>query len=101
MLNTVETCSRQLDHQNSEGALSCHKCNPFIDDLFSFTLKQLYKRIFIEYFAAEKMGPWLRLAVDKQRFRRRIRKTELLIGDIFTDDHRQQILCYVNKIFKK
>jgi len=33
MLAAAETCSRQLDHQNLQGALSCIECNPFFDDL--------------------------------------------------------------------
>jgi hypothetical protein len=34
-LSTAEPCSRQLDHQNLEGALSCTECHPFqYDDLF-------------------------------------------------------------------
>jgi len=39
MLAAAETCSRQLDHQNLQGALSCRpiECNPFFDDLYRFT----------------------------------------------------------------
>ena len=36
-LSTAETCSRQLDHQNLQGALACQECNPFFENLFHLT----------------------------------------------------------------
>jgi len=56
---------------------------------------------FIDNVAAERKGPWMRIAVDSERFRRRIKVTELLLGYIFSDIHRENILCYVNKNMKE
>jgi hypothetical protein len=36
-------------------------------------------------------GPWMQAAVDRCRFRRRIKQTETELGDIFTDCHREKI----------
>ena len=36
-------------------------------------------------------GPWMYLAADRCRFKRRIKQTELLLGDIFCDAHRENV----------
>ena len=36
-------------------------------------------------------GPWMQLAIDRHRFRRRIKETEHALGAIFTDDHRDKV----------
>lgn len=38
-------------------------------------------------------GPWMIAAADRCRFLRRIKQTELDLGDIFSSDHRERIKC--------
>ena len=49
-----------------------------------------------EIYRAARKGPWMQLAVDGHRFKRRIRQTELALGNIFTDSHRNKMWFYVN-----
>jgi hypothetical protein len=35
-------------------------------------------------------GPWMQFAIDRCRFRRRIKQTEIDLGDIFSDDNRDR-----------
>jgi peptide methionine sulfoxide reductase MsrB len=35
----------------------------------------------------------MQYAVDRSRFERRVRETEVQIGHIFSDDHRKKIAC--------
>jgi hypothetical protein len=37
-------------------------------------------------------GQWMQYAVDRCRFKRRIRQTEILLGNIFSDEHRNRII---------
>jgi hypothetical protein len=36
-------------------------------------------------------GPWMQHAVDRHRFKRRIKQTEKALGDIFSDTHRDKV----------
>ncbi len=36
-------------------------------------------------------GPWVTAAVDRHRFNRRIKQTELALGNIFSDAHRDKV----------
>jgi Phosphatase-1 catalytic subunit binding region len=36
-------------------------------------------------------GPWMQHAVDRCRFRRRIKQTEIDLGEIFSDDNRDRV----------
>lgn len=36
-------------------------------------------------------GPWMQLAADRCRFKRRINLTEVALGDIFSDSHRDKV----------
>jgi hypothetical protein len=38
-------------------------------------------------------GQWMQHAVDRCRFKRRIKQTEIELGNIFSDDHRKKIVC--------
>ena len=49
-----------------------------------------------EVYRAARKGPWMQLAVDRHRFKRRIQQTELALGNIFTDNHRNKMWLYVN-----
>ena len=49
-----------------------------------------------EMYRAARKGPWMQLAIDGQRFKRRIQQTELALGNIFTDNHRNEMWLYVN-----
>jgi len=40
----------------------------------------------------------MQITVDRHRFSRRIKRTELSLGEIFTDVHREKMLCYINKM---
>jgi len=40
----------------------------------------------------------MQIAVDRHRFSRCIKQTELSLGDIFADVHREKMLCYINKM---
>ena len=51
-----------------------------------------------EMYSAARKGPWLQLAVDRHRFKRRIQLTEVALGNIFTDIHRDKMWLYVNKL---
>ena len=51
-----------------------------------------------EIYRAARKGQWIQLAVDGQRFKRRIQQTELALGNIFTDNHRNKMWFYVNKL---
>ena len=39
----------------------------------------------------ERKGPWEQLALDSQRFQKRIKRTNEAIGHIFNEQHRQNI----------
>ncbi len=43
-------------------------------------------------------GPWLRFAVDRFRFQRRVEQTEEMLGDIFSESHRAKV---ERRLFKK
>ena len=47
---------------------------------------------------AARKGPWMQLAVDRHRFKRRIQMTEVVLGNIFTDNHRDKMFAYTNKL---
>ena len=49
-----------------------------------------------EIYRAARQGPWMQLAVDRHRFKRRIQQTELVLGNIFTDVPRNKMWFYVN-----
>ena len=49
-----------------------------------------------EIYRAARKGLWMQLAVDRHRFKRRIQQTELVLGNIFTDSHRDKMWFYVN-----
>lgn len=51
-----------------------------------------------EVYRAARKGQWMQLAVDGHRFKRRIQQTELALGNIFTDNHRNKMWFYVNKL---
>jgi hypothetical protein len=51
---------------------------------------------FIDRAPDARKGPWMQLAVDRHRFQRRIRQTELALGTIFTVEHRNKMLYYIN-----
>ena len=51
-----------------------------------------------ELYRAARKGPWMQLAVDRHRFKRRIQLTEVALGNIFTDIHRDKMWFYVNKL---
>ena len=51
-----------------------------------------------EIYRAARKGPWMQLAVDGHRFKRRIQQTELALGNIFTDYHRDKMWFYENKL---
>ena len=51
-----------------------------------------------DVYRAARKGQWMQLAVDRHRFKRRIQQTELELGNIFTDDHRDKMWFYVNKL---
>jgi len=62
--------------------------------IFDFSLTPIFGDLFrfipaLRYLLLLTISPikesWMRLAVDRQRFR----ETELLLGDIFTDNHRE------------
>ena len=55
---------------------------------------------FVDNYANERKGKWMRAAVDRHRFRRRIQQTELSLGDIFSESHRLKMSSYVNKNMK-
>jgi hypothetical protein len=38
-------------------------------------------------------GQWMQHAVYRCRFKRRIKQTEIELGNIFSDDHRKKIVC--------
>jgi hypothetical protein len=40
-------------------------------------------------------GYWIQAAVDRKRFERRIKQTELELGDIFTNEHRERYCCFL------
>jgi hypothetical protein len=46
-------------------------------------------------------APWMQQAVDRRRFRRRIKQIELALGNIFNDKHRDKVkrrqLFYTNR----
>jgi len=48
----------------------------------------------IDWFPEERKGPWIRIAIDNERFRRHIKAYELLLADIFSDNHREKMLLY-------
>ena len=48
--------------------------------------------------AEHRRGPWMRVAVDRHRFRRRIHESETVIEPILENTHRDRIrnlLCYM------
>ena len=49
-----------------------------------------------EVYRAARKGQWMQLAVDGHRFKRRIQQTELALGNIFTNVHRDKMWFYVN-----
>ena len=51
-----------------------------------------------DVYRAARKGQWMQLAVDRHRFKRRIQQTELTLGNIFTDNHRNKMWFYVNKL---
>ena len=51
-----------------------------------------------ELYRAARKGSWMQLAVDRHRFKRRIQLTEVALGNIFTDIHRDKMWFYVNKL---
>ena len=42
-------------------------------------------------YSRARKGPWLRYAVDRFRFQRRIEQTEEMLGDIFSESHRDKV----------
>lgn len=44
-----------------------------------------------EIYRDARRGPWLTMAADRCRFNRRINETQLCLGDIFSDAHRDKI----------
>jgi hypothetical protein len=42
-------------------------------------------------------GQWMQHAVDRCRFERRIRQTEIELGNIFSDKHRKRIVYRLNQ----
>lgn len=38
-------------------------------------------------------GQWMQMARDRFRFMRRIKETELILGNIFSNEHRDRIIC--------
>ena len=49
-----------------------------------------------EIYRAARKGPWIQLAIDRQRFERRIQQTELALGNIFTNNHRNKMWLHIN-----
>ena len=44
-----------------------------------------------ETYRNARKGPWMQLAIDRCRFRRRIKQTEIALGDIFSADNRDKV----------
>ena len=44
-----------------------------------------------ETYRNARKGPWIQLAIDRCRFRRRIKQTEIALGDIFSDVNRDKV----------
>ena len=49
----------------------------------------------------ERKGPWEQMALDSQRFQKRIQKTEETIGYVFSPQHRQHILKKLESFHNK
>ena len=43
-------------------------------------------------------GQWMQYAVDRYRFKRRIRQTESKLGNIFSDEHRNRIIYRLHQL---
>ena len=43
-------------------------------------------------------GQWMQYAADRYRFKRRIRQTELKLGNIFSDEHRNRIIYRLHQL---
>jgi hypothetical protein len=43
-------------------------------------------------------GQWMQYAADRCRFKRRIRQTEIKLGNIFSDEHRDRIIYRLHQL---
>jgi hypothetical protein len=46
-----------------------------------------------EVYRDARKGYWMQVAVDRNRFERRIKQTEFQLGNIFTKEHRDRCFC--------
>ena len=70
-------------------ALSIRRTVLFDENIAVFTPNDWPADVYRE----ARKGYWMRAAQDRLRFERRIKITELLLGNIFTDDHRDRVCC--------
>jgi hypothetical protein len=47
----------------------------------------------VDVYLEARRGQWMQHAVDRCRFKRRIKQTEIELGNTFSDDHRKKIVC--------
>jgi hypothetical protein len=43
-------------------------------------------------------GQWMQYAVDRSRFKRRIRQTEIKLGNIFSNEHRNRTIYRLHQL---
>ncbi|XP_044260656.1 uncharacterized protein LOC123008729 [Tribolium madens] len=78
----------------TEGFDSCDSIVPIKKVRFASDsrLCEIHPMIMWSYaYQAARKGPWEEYARDRDRFNKRVRKTEAIIGHVFTDEHRSKI----------
>jgi hypothetical protein len=51
-----------------------------------------------DVYRESRRGQWMQYAVDRYRFKRRIRQTEIKLGNIFSDEHRNGIIYRLHQL---